>query len=101
MITVVPSTPYFALATQIYDTAPHMLDINWAPIVGALVVSKKAWDDMSPEVQTAVRAINLHDVPEKITIDKSGANTAAIESVKGTSINSPQFLSSLSHPETL
>ncbi len=27
-------------------------------------------------------AINLHDVPEKIAIDKSGANTAAIESVK-------------------
>jgi putative transposase len=27
------------------------------------------------------RAINLHGVPEKITIDKSGANTAAIESV--------------------
>ena len=28
------------------------------------------------------RAINLHSVPEKITIDKSGTNTAAIESVK-------------------
>ena len=28
------------------------------------------------------RALNLHDVPEKITIDKSGANTAAIESGK-------------------
>src|SRR5665811_1230703 len=28
------------------------------------------------------RAINLHDLPEKITIDKSGANTTAIESVK-------------------
>ena len=28
------------------------------------------------------RTINLHDVPQKITIDKSGANTAAIESVK-------------------
>ena len=28
------------------------------------------------------RAINLHGVPEKITVDKSGANTAAIESVK-------------------
>jgi len=56
MITVVPSTPYFALATQIYNTAPHMLDINWAPIVGALVVTKKAWDDMSPAVQAAVRA---------------------------------------------
>ena len=28
------------------------------------------------------RAINLHDLPEKITIDKSGANTAAIGSIK-------------------
>ena len=28
------------------------------------------------------RAIGLHDVPQRITIDKSGANTAAIESVK-------------------
>ena len=28
------------------------------------------------------RAINPHDVPGKITIDKSGANTAAIKSVK-------------------
>lgn len=40
MINVVPSTPYFALATQIYNTAPHMLEINWAPIVGAFVISK-------------------------------------------------------------
>jgi putative transposase len=28
------------------------------------------------------RTINLHGVPEKVTIDKSGANTVAIESVK-------------------
>jgi len=27
------------------------------------------------------RAIDLHDVPEKITIDKSGANTAAVQSL--------------------
>ena len=55
MINVVPSTPYFALATQIYTSAPNMLEINWAPIVGALVVTKKAWDDMTPEAQDAVR----------------------------------------------
>jgi TRAP-type C4-dicarboxylate transport system substrate-binding protein len=63
MINVVPSTPYFALATQVYNTAPHMLDINWAPIVGALVVTRKSWEGMSPEVQKAVRAAS----------DKAGA----------------------------
>lgn len=56
MINVVPSTPYFALASQIYNTAPHMLEINWAPIVGALVVTQKAWNEMTPEVREAVRA---------------------------------------------
>jgi TRAP-type C4-dicarboxylate transport system substrate-binding protein len=56
MINVVPSTPYFALASQIYSTAPNMLEINWAPIVGALVITKTAWDDMSPTTQQAVRA---------------------------------------------
>lgn len=55
MISVVPSTPYFALASQIYTTANHMLEINWAPIVGALVVTKKAWDDISPRAQQVLR----------------------------------------------
>ena len=56
MINVVPSTPYFALASQIYNTAPHMLEINWAPIVGAMVVTTKAWDAMTTAGQLALRA---------------------------------------------
>ena len=63
MINVVPSTPYFALASQVYTMAPNMLEINWAPIVGALVVTKKSWDDMTPETQAAVR----------VASDKAGA----------------------------
>jgi TRAP-type C4-dicarboxylate transport system substrate-binding protein len=56
MISVVPSTPYFALASQIYNTAGNMLEINWAPIVGAMVITRKAWDDMTPQLQAAMRA---------------------------------------------
>ena len=55
MINVLPSTPYFALASQVFGTARHMLEINWAPIVGALVVTQKAWDSMSPAAQQALR----------------------------------------------
>jgi TRAP-type C4-dicarboxylate transport system substrate-binding protein len=67
MIGVVPSTPYFALASQIYNTAPNMLEINWAPIVGALVITRKAWDEMSPEVQATMRSAS----------DKAGVNLRA------------------------
>lgn len=56
LITMVPATPYYALATQLNGPAPHMLDINWAPIVGALVVTRKAWDAMTPAGQEALRA---------------------------------------------
>lgn len=56
MINAVPATPYFALASQVYSTAPHMLDINWAPIVGALVVTKKSWDEMGPAAREALRS---------------------------------------------
>ena len=55
MIDVLPSTPYFALASQVFGTAKHMLDINWAPIVGALVVTQRAWAQMSPAGQEALR----------------------------------------------
>jgi TRAP-type transport system periplasmic protein len=56
MISVVPSTPYFALASQIYSSANHMLELNWAPIVGALVLTKKAWEEMTPAMQESVLA---------------------------------------------
>jgi TRAP-type C4-dicarboxylate transport system substrate-binding protein len=55
MVTVVPSTPYFALATQVFSSAPHMLELNWAPIVGAIVLSRKAFESMPPEAQAALK----------------------------------------------
>jgi len=55
MINMVPSTPFYALVGQFYGHAPHMLDMNWVPIVGAVVMTRKAWDAMSPSAQHALR----------------------------------------------
>ncbi|MEZ5609462.1 MAG: TRAP transporter substrate-binding protein DctP [Rhodocyclaceae bacterium] len=55
LIEVVPATPYYALAAQFNGPAPYMLDLDWAPIVGALVVTRKAWEAMTPVGQTALR----------------------------------------------
>ena len=55
MLTAIPSTPFWALTLQFYTQASHMLDLHWAPLVGAVVVTRKAWDSMSPAGQKALR----------------------------------------------
>jgi TRAP-type C4-dicarboxylate transport system substrate-binding protein len=44
LIEAVPMPAVFALATQVDTRAPHMLDLNWAPLVGACVVRKETWE---------------------------------------------------------
>jgi len=47
MINMVPTAPFWALALQFYPHAPYMLELDWAPIVGAVIVTRKSWDAMS------------------------------------------------------
>src|SRR5436309_3954233 len=47
--------PSIALSLQLHGIAPHMLDMNWVPLVGAAVITKKTWDTLSPETQEVVR----------------------------------------------
>lgn len=44
LIDVVPMPPFFALAGQVDKRAPFMMDLDYAPLVGACVVSREAWD---------------------------------------------------------
>ena len=55
MINMVPSTPFWALTLQFYSHASYMLEMDWAPMVGALIVTRKAWDAMSPAGRQALR----------------------------------------------
>ncbi len=51
LIDAVPLPPFIALASQIYRQAPHMLELNWAPLVGALVIKKDLWDGIPATVR--------------------------------------------------
>ena len=55
LIDAVPLPPTIALAGQVDSVAPHMTEISWAPLVGALVMTKKSWDSLSPAAQETVR----------------------------------------------
>jgi TRAP-type C4-dicarboxylate transport system substrate-binding protein len=55
LIDTAPVTPAWALATQLDRIAPNMIDVRWAPIVGALVFTRKAWESMTPAARDALR----------------------------------------------
>jgi TRAP-type C4-dicarboxylate transport system substrate-binding protein len=56
MVDAVPIPPYFAEVMQLYTVADNMLEINWVPLVGATIISKRTWDALSPETQAALRS---------------------------------------------
>jgi len=50
-VDAVPTLPLLALAGQYYTVTKHMLELNWAPIVGATVVTKQTWDAVPPALR--------------------------------------------------
>jgi TRAP-type C4-dicarboxylate transport system substrate-binding protein len=48
MVNAVPTIPFHTLAGQFYLSTHHMLEVNWLPLVGGLVISKKTWDALQP-----------------------------------------------------
>jgi TRAP-type C4-dicarboxylate transport system substrate-binding protein len=54
MIEVVTYPPYLAEFGQIDRAAPNMLDLNWAPMVGATVIKKEIWDKFPAQGRDAV-----------------------------------------------
>ena len=55
LLDAVPSVPFYALSGQFFGPASHMLEINWAPLVGGTLITKKAWDAMPVELHAALR----------------------------------------------
>jgi TRAP-type C4-dicarboxylate transport system substrate-binding protein len=54
LIDAVSTAPYYAQVLQYYEPAPHMLDLPWAPLVGALVITKKTWETYPAALQKSM-----------------------------------------------
>ena len=48
------TTPLSALSFQWFPMAPHMTDMKWAPLVGATIITTKAWDKIPLAARPAV-----------------------------------------------
>jgi TRAP-type C4-dicarboxylate transport system substrate-binding protein len=51
LINAVPMIPIMANAGQFYGPAPHMLNLNWVPAVGATVVVRSAWEKIPAAIR--------------------------------------------------
>jgi len=56
LITAMPAPPIFVLATQMDRKARYMLRINYAPLVGAAVITNAAWDKIPAAMRPALTA---------------------------------------------
>ncbi len=54
LIESVPTIPIYALTGQFFNPAPHMVEVNWVPLTGAAVITKKAWDNIAPDQRAAL-----------------------------------------------
>ncbi len=51
LIDAVPTTSAFANGAQFYTATKHMLELNWAPLVGGAVIRRDTWEKIPPELR--------------------------------------------------
>ncbi len=78
LINAVPLPPSIALAIQVDNAAPNMLDLNWVPLVGAAIVTKKTWDSIPAEGRDALHKAAL----EAGKLIKADGRREGVESVE-------------------
>jgi TRAP-type C4-dicarboxylate transport system substrate-binding protein len=55
MIDALPVPPFLANVNQVPTYAAYMLDLRWAPVTGALVLTERAWKQLDPKTQAWLR----------------------------------------------
>ena len=70
LIEAVQGPPLYAMVEQWFGPglAPHMTEVKWAPLVGATVISNRAWEripaSMRPQLLEAARSAGRRLLPE-------------------------------------
>jgi TRAP-type transport system periplasmic protein len=73
--------PIFALAGQLDLRAPHMLKLNWAPLVGAAVVTEATWSKIPPETRQSLLE-SAAEAGREIQANSRKENTEAVAAMQ-------------------
>jgi len=69
--------PFFVLAGQLDAQAKYMLELNWAPLVGAAVVRKQSWDRIPASARDGMLK-SATEIGKKVKADGRAENEASV-----------------------
>lgn len=86
MIQAVDTTPLAALSFQWHRHAKYMTDVKWAPLVGALFVSKKTWEKIPADLRPKLIAY-AREAERKLSVETRKLAGDAINTMKKDGLN--------------
>lgn len=81
MVNAFPTTAIIALANQWFAFTPYMIDLPWAPLVGALTINKRDWEKIPEQLRPELRII-ANEMGRKIRQLTRDLEQVAIEEMK-------------------
>lgn len=78
LIDAVGTAPLVVLSNQWFPLVPYMLDLPWAPLVGATLVDKRAWERIPAELRPLLREA-ARDTGVRLQTEIARLEEAAIE----------------------
>jgi TRAP-type C4-dicarboxylate transport system substrate-binding protein len=81
MIDAVPMPAFLANFMQVAVEAPYMLDMRWVPIVGAMVVTRRAWESLPAETREFLLRTG-REAGVKIRAQARAEDEAAIDAMR-------------------
>lgn len=81
LVDSVPTAPFLALASQYDLFAHHMLEVKWVPLVGATVMTRKAWEKIPPDKREALLKVSV-EAGKQMQARSRTESTEALEAMK-------------------
>jgi TRAP-type C4-dicarboxylate transport system substrate-binding protein len=86
LVNAICTTPQVAAVMQWYNHAKNMTDVNWALLLGAVVVEKKTWDKIPADARSAILAVT-RDTGRQLSKQTRADEIDSIEAMQKRGLN--------------
>jgi TRAP-type C4-dicarboxylate transport system substrate-binding protein len=86
LVNALCTTPQVAAVMQWYNNAKNMTDVNWALLLGAVVVEKSTWEKIPADVRPAILAAT-RETGQQLRKQTRAEETESIEAMKKHGLN--------------